>query len=180
VGTLTAPTWWSQAGSGTQPSAGGLQAGAKPPWLLWLAAQGDKPKGNLLKLPHVVSGGILAWKERNLPLLWGTKCSRGVTVGHLEPLTLVMCLLAVLGGSLVALSPAWMVCVSSPSSCQVLLLPPPSPSLGRRSLSQPAPALLSAAGGQPGASRGDRATYAVWLLGCRSYVQPVGPALLGK
>lgn len=77
-----------------------------------------------------------------------TERSRDVACGGLEPLTLAMSWLAVLGERLVALSPTWTVCLSSSRSCRVLLLPPASPSLGHRSLSQPAPALLSVAEGQ--------------------------------
>lgn len=40
------------------------------------------------------------------------------------------------------------LCLSFSCSCWVFLLPPPSPSLGHRSLSQPVPALLLAAEGQ--------------------------------
>lgn len=133
---------------GMQPSAGGLQDRARPPWLLQLPAWGHKPKGNVHKLPHVMTSGILPWKESNLPLLRGPKCSGDVAGGGLEPLTLTISWLAVLQETLVALSPTWTVCLSSSCSCQILLLPPPSPSLRHHSLSQPATALLSAAEGQ--------------------------------
>lgn len=68
-------------------------------------AQGHKPKDNVRKLLPVMSGGILAWKESNLPLLWGAGCSRDVAGGGLGPLTLTMSWLAVLGDTLVALAP---------------------------------------------------------------------------
>lgn len=92
-----------------QPSAGGLQERTKPPWLLQLPAQGHKPKGNMCKLPPVMSGGIFAWKESNLTLLWGARCSTDVAGSGLGPHTLTMSWLAVLGDSLVALAPTWMI-----------------------------------------------------------------------
>lgn len=124
-----------------QPSAGGLQERTKPPWLLWFPAQGHKPKGNVPKLPPVMSGGILAWKESKLPLLWGAGCSRDVAGGGLGPLSLTMSRLAVLGDSLVALAPSWGISAcpfpaAVGSSCS--LLPAPAwgtaacHSLGRR------------------------------------------------
>lgn len=92
-----------------QPSAGGLKEWTKPPRLLEFPAQGHKPKGNVHKLPPVMSGGILAWKEHNLPLFWGAGCSRDVAGGGLGPLTLTMSWLTVLGDSLAAFAPTWVI-----------------------------------------------------------------------